>query len=80
MMFAGKISAALRFELEVNGSQFLPDPFKGCTDDANVPAFLFQIPHCSDRVDLLTAFNGDVCCVQHHRNYSVEQRGSRQPH
>lgn len=86
-IFVGKISAFLCFEVEVNVSQrytlkrqFLKEPFKRHTDYENVLlVLLFQISHCSDRLDLFTAFNGDVCCIQHYRNYSVEQCGSRQP-
>lgn len=84
--FVGKISASSCFGVEVNGSQtymskrqFLEEPFKRHTDYENVLVLLFQVSHCSDRVDLFTAFNGDVCRIQHYRNYSVEQCGSRQP-
>lgn len=86
MVFVGKISASLCSGVEVNGSQthaskrqFLKEPFKRHADYENVPVLLLQVSHCSDRVDLFTAFNGDVCCIQHYRNYSVEQCGSRQP-
>jgi len=58
---------------------FLKEPFKRHTDYENMLVLLFQVPHRSDRVDLFTAFNGDVCHIQHYRNYSVEQCGSRQP-
>lgn len=86
MMFVGKISASLCFEVELHGSQaymskwqFLKEPFKRHTDYENMLVLLFQVSHCSDRVDLFTAFTGDVCCIQHYRNYSVEQCSSRQP-